>query len=296
VFNIQRYSIHDGPGIRTTVFFKGCPLRCKWCSNPESLNPYPEIFVRGARCNRCGKCLEVCVPGALELNMDGILLDRSKCDLCMKCVDSCLTGAIEITGRYMNVEEVAEECSKDELFYRNSGGGVTLSGGDPLYQPEFARYLLMACKERGISTALDTSGHANWDVLDMVLQYTDLVLYDIKHIDPEIHYSGTGVKNSLILKNLERIADTKRTRVWIRVPVVPGYNDSEQYMERLAKTLAKIPIEKISLLGYHEWGKPKYGFLGRDYPLDGSVPLSQERLQSLSNLMQSEGLQVTVGY
>lgn len=296
VFSIQRYSIHDGPGIRTTVFFKGCPLRCKWCSNPESLNPYPEIMVREARCNGCGKCLEVCVPGAITLDKTSVLVDRSRCDLCLKCVEVCLPSAIEITGQYMNVEEVVEECSKDELFYRNSGGGVTLSGGEPLYQPEFAMNLLRACKEKGLSTAIDTSGYSAWEMLDKVLQYTDLVLYDIKHIDSEMHHSGTGVKNDLILKNLERIVDTKRARVWIRIPVIPNYNDSEQYIERLATALTKMPVEKFSLLGYHEWGKPKYEFLGRDYPLDSSVSPSQERLQTLSDIMQSKGLQVTVGY
>jgi len=296
VFSIQRYSIHDGPGIRTTVFFKGCPLRCKWCSNPESMNPYPELMVRDARCNECGKCLEVCVPGAITLDKTSVLVDRSRCDLCLKCVEVCFPSAIEITGQYMNVEEVVEECVKDELFYRNSGGGVTLSGGEPLYQPEFALELLKACKEKGLSTAIDTSGHASWEVLDKVLQYTDFVLYDIKHIDSEMHNSGTGVKNGLILKNLKRVVDTKRAKVWIRIPVIPDFTDSEQYMERLTVFLTNMPVEKISLLGYHEWGRPKYGFVGREYPLDGSVSPSQERLQSLGDIIQSKGLEVTVGY
>lgn len=296
VFSIQRYSIHDGPGIRTTIFFKGCPLRCKWCSNPESLNPYPEIMVRGTRCDGCGKCVGVCASGAIVLDGCNVLVDRSRCDLCMKCVDVCLVGAVEVAGRYVSVEETIEECGKDELFYRNSGGGVTLSGGEPLHQPEFALNLLKACKERGLSTALDTSGYASWDVLDSVLQYTDLILYDIKHIDSEMHYSGTGVKNDLILGNLKRIVDTKRARVWIRVPVIPNYNDSEQHIERLAIALTEMQVEKISLLGYHEWGKPKCGFLGRDYPLDGSVPPSQERLEKLRDIIQSKELEVTVGY
>jgi len=296
VFSIQRYSIHDGPGIRTTVFFKGCPLRCKWCSNPESLNPYPEIMVREARCNGCGKCVEVCVPGAITLDKTSVLADRSRCDLCLKCAEACLPSAIEITGQYMSVEETIEECGKDELFYLNSGGGVTLSGGEPLHQPEFALNLLKACKERGLSTALDTSGYASWDVLDSVLQYTDLILYDIKHIDSEMHYSGTGVKSDIILENLKRIVGDKRARVWIRVPIIPDYNDSVQYVERLAVVLSKVPVEKISLLGYHEWGKAKYKALGKDYPLDGCVPPSQERLEKLRDFMQSKGLEVTVGY
>ncbi len=296
VFSIQRYSIHDGPGIRTTVFMKGCPLRCKWCSNPESLNSFPELMVSEARCNRCGRCLEVCTPGAIKLDKASVLVDRSRCDLCLKCAQICLHGAIEIAGQYMSVEQVVDECSKDELFYRNSGGGVTLSGGEPLHQPEFALNLLKACKEKGLSTAVDTSGYASWEVIDKVLYYTDLVLYDIKHLDSEIHHSGTGVRNDLILDNLKQIADSKRAKVWIRVPVIPNFNDSEHYIERLTLFLTKVPVEKISLLGYHEWGKSKYGSLGRDYPLDNSIPPTQQRLERLKDIMQSKGLEVTIGY
>lgn len=296
VFSIQRYSLHDGPGIRTTVFLKGCPLRCKWCSNPESINPYPELMVRDTRCNKCGKCLEVCVPAAISLDETSVVVDRSRCDLCLKCVEVCLPGAIEIAGRYMNVEEVVEECIKDELFYRNSGGGVTLSGGEPLYQPDFAVNLLKGCKGRGLSTAVDTSGYASGEVLDKILQYTDLVLYDIKHMDSEMHYRGTGVKNDLIVKNLERIVSAKRARVWIRIPIIPDFNDSEECINKLAEFIRGMPIEKISLLGYHEWGRAKYYALGRGYPLVGCVPPSQERLKILSDVMQSKGLQVTVGY
>jgi len=296
VFSIQRYSIQDGPGIRTTIFLKGCPLKCKWCSNPESQNPYPEIMVRRARCNGCGKCLDVCDCGAITVDEGGLRVDRSTCDLCMKCVDVCPTDAIEITGKNITLEEAIEECSKDELFYRNSGGGVTLSGGEPLDQPEFALNLLKECKERSLSTALDTCGYASWEVLDRVLEYTDLVLFDIKHLDAEIHRKGTGLGNQLILENLRRIVDAGRTRVWLRVPIIPNYNDSEQYIERLARAITKMPAEKISLLAYHEWGKPKYEFLGRDYPLDGSVPPSEDRLRTLQDIMQSKGLQVTIGY
>ncbi len=296
VFSIQRYSIHDGPGIRTTVFLKGCPMTCKWCSNPESINPFPELMVRDARCNGCGKCLEVCVPDAISLDKTSVRVDRSRCDLCLKCVEVCLPGAIEITGKYMSVTEVADECVRDELFYRNSGGGVTLSGGEPLYQPEFAISLLKECRERGLSTAIDTSGYASWEVLDRVLQYTDIVLYDIKHINSEMHRKGTGVRNDLILKNFERIAGTRRARIWVRIPIIPDFNDSEQFIDKLAEFIMGMPIEKISLLGYHEWGKPKYGALGIKYPLDGCVPPSQERLQILSGIMQSKGLKVTIGY
>ncbi len=297
MFNIQRYSIQDGPGIRTTISLKGCPLKCKWCSNPESQNPYPEIMVRKARCNGCGKCLDVCACGAITLNEDTVQIDRSRCDLCMKCADVCPTETIESTGKYMSLKEAMEEVGKDELFYRNSGGGVTLSGGEPLYQPEFTLSLLKECKERALSTALDISGYVSWRVLDRVLKYTDLVLFDIKHLEPAIHRKGTGRGNQLILENLKKIVDAGQRRVWLRIPIIPNYNDSEQYIEKLAEAVTKMPVEKISLLSYHEWGKPKYESLGRDYLFSDSAPPGQERLQALKDIMQSKGLHnVTIDY
>ncbi|MBM3148757.1 MAG: glycyl-radical enzyme activating protein, partial [Chloroflexi bacterium] len=183
-----------------------------------------------------------------------------------------------------------------EIFYQNSGGGVTLSGGEPLYQPEFTLNLLQACKERALNTAIDTSGFANWKAIEKMLPYIDLVLYDIKHLDPEMHSSATGVSNEVILDNLQKIIESSKTRIWIRIPVIPNFNDSETYIERLAETLVGMPAEKISLLGYHEWGKSKYLSLGREYPLNGCVPLTEEKLGSLKNIMQSRGLQVTIGY
>ncbi len=204
VFNIQRYSIHDGPGIRSTVFFKGCPLRCKWCSNPESLNTFAELMVRETRCNGCGRCIKVCAPGALSLAASGLRLDRGKCDLCLKCIEACWEDVLELAGRQMTVDEVIEECSKDELFYRNSGGGVTLSGGEPLLQADFALQLLSSLKELGFNTALDTCGQVPWETLEKALAYTDLVLFDVKHIDSEEHRDGTGTDNKLILSNLEK--------------------------------------------------------------------------------------------
>jgi len=296
VFSIQRYSIHDGPGIRTTVFLKGCPLKCKWCSNPESINPCPELMVRDAKCDSCGKCVDACISRAISLQDEHVLIDRAKCDLCLKCIDVCPKGVIELTGKYMSVDDAAEECGKDEIFYQNSGGGVTLSGGEPLYQHEFALNLLKACKERALSTAIDTSGFASWKVMEKVLPYTDLLLYDIKHLDPEMHYNATGVNNEVILENLQKVVNSGKSRVWIRIPVIPNYNDSESYIEKLAETLVGMPAEKISLLGYHEWGKPKYFSLGRDYPLNGCVPPAEEKLERLKDIMQSKGLQVTIGY
>jgi len=296
VFNIQRYSIHDGPGIRSTVFFKGCPLRCKWCSNPESLNPVAELMVREARCNGCGRCIKVCAPGALSLAASGLRLDRGKCDLCLKCVEACWEDAIELAGRQMSVEEVVEECSKDELFYRNSGGGVTLSGGEPLLQADFALELLRNLKERGFSTALDTCGHIPWETLEKALAYIDLVLFDVKHIDSQEHHDGTGTDNKLILSNLEKAVAAGKSRIWIRVPVIPGYNDSDKYMQSLAGRLQGMKAEKVSLLGYHEWGRAKYQSLGRAYQLNGRTPLTRERMCEIIDIFKAKGLDTTAGY
>ena len=225
VFNIQRFSLQDGPGIRTTLFLKGCPLRCDWCSNPESQVLHPEIMFRIQNCKACGTCVEVCQVKAITLKDGTHHLDRKTCTLCMDCVDACPGGALQSTGKRMSVQEVVEEASKDELFYSNSGGGVTLSGGEPLFQGDFAFGLLKACKEKGLQTALDTCGHAPWDVMKRALEYTDLVLFDLKHLNLEKHLQGTGIGNDLILENLKKTVQSNQSRIWIRLPVIEHYND-----------------------------------------------------------------------
>ena len=296
VFNIQRYSIQDGPGIRTTVFLKGCPLQCDWCSNPESQNPYPEIMFRSQQCRKWGACADACDVGAISL-IDGMpSLDRATCTLCMDCVEACPSGALEVSGRRMTLDAVVEECCKDELFYANSGGGVTLSGGEPLAQPEFSRLFLKACKDRSLHTALDTSGHATWPIMKSVLEYTDLVLFDLKHLSPEAHLEGANANNDLILENLRKTLDSKSARVWIRIPVIPGYNDADPYLKELALVLAEMHPEKVSLLGYHEWGRSKYGALGRKYPCDEVDAPPEARLESIKRILEAEGTEVTIAH
>jgi pyruvate formate lyase activating enzyme len=251
-------------------------------------------MVIARNCNRCGKCVDVCPRGAITLVEEEVRIDRAKCDLCMKCVDVCSPGAIVRVGEYMTVEEVVEEVSKDEIFYSNSGGGITISGGEPLLQWEFTSEVLKGCKERAIHTAIDTCGHANWEVLEEVLRYTELALFDVKHMNSEKHRKVTGVGNELILSNAEKTS--RKVRTWIRIPIIPGFNDSEQHMKDVAKFVSTTAVEKISLLGYHEWGKHKYEATGRDYALENIHPLSEETPNNLKEIAQSYGLTVTIGY
>jgi pyruvate formate lyase activating enzyme len=283
VFSIQRYSIQDGPGIRTTVFLKGCPLRCEWCSNPESQEPHPEILFRSQQCQRSGNCAEVCDVGAISLIDGAPGLDRSICTM-------------EVSGKRMKLDDVVDEACRDEIFYTNSGGGVTLSGGEPLSQPEFARCFLEACKERSIHTALDTSGHASWHLMGRVLKHTDLVLFDLKHLSPEKHLEGTEAKNGLILDNLRKTLDSTETRVWIRIPLIPGYNDGDPHLKELALTIREMGADKVSLLGFHQWGGSKYPALGRKYPYEGIDALPKERLESAKRIMEAHGISVTIDH
>lgn len=292
IFNIQRFSIHDGPGIRTTVFMKGCPLRCKWCSNPESRYKDQEIMIHDIKCIHCGKCRESCIEGAIISIEGNKRIDPHRCTRCMECVKTCPTKAMECVGSYISVDDVFEEVMKDILFYKNSGGGVTVSGGEPLLQWEFTRDLLERCKEKGLHTVLETSGYAPWESMEEVLKFVDLVLYDIKHLDSDLHMKGTGVRNKLILENLERTACKVRT--WLRFPVLPGYNDSFENVEKVASFASELAVEKVSLLAYHEWGKFKYEKLGKDYSFLPAGEISNERLEEIKAVFAKKGIKATI--
>ncbi|NQT71285.1 MAG: glycyl-radical enzyme activating protein [Chloroflexi bacterium] len=294
ILRIQRFTVHDGPGIRDTVFLKGCPLLCQWCSTPESQQPHPEIMTYDQKCIACDKCVEVCPVEAITADpLQGRVIHRDKCDLCLKCGEVCPSGSIVIAGEYMTVDEVVKEVMSDEPFYKNSGGGVTVSGGEPLSQPTFTRELFKALKDKSLHAALDTCGFAKWEVMESVLEYADLVLFDIKHMDAGRHITGTGQSNALILENARKAAAKKR--LWIRVPLIPQFNDSEENIQQLAEFGVGIGAEQVSLLPYHEWGTPSYERLGRTYPLEQLERLEDSKVEKLKEICEGAGLKAVIG-
>ncbi|POP46274.1 glycyl-radical enzyme activating protein [Superficieibacter electus] len=293
LFNIQRYSLHDGPGIRTIPFFKGCPLACKWCSNPESQRPQPELIYKKNDCIRCGKCIEVCPQNALSPD-NPYFVDRERCVQCGECTKVCPTQALEMKGKRMTVNEVIRELQKEENLFRRSGGGVTLSGGEPLAQPEFARELLKACKAKGWHTAIETTGFTTKEVVEDVFPWIDLALTDIKAINPTVHEQNTGVNNSRILENLLRISFI--TKVIVRIPLVPGVNDNEEEIRSIAE-FAKLMsgVDTIHLLPYHTFGENKYTLLGRIYPMGDTPSLAENKIEKLKKIIESMGFHCHIG-
>jgi pyruvate formate lyase activating enzyme len=303
VFNVQGYSVHDGPGIRTTVFMKGCPLRCRWCSNPESQRPNRDILYLKAKCARCHRCVSICKNGAIryreELEPDGfITVDHDICGRCHEhaCVPECYQFALEDVGAPMAVSEVLDVLVADSPFFVRSGGGVTISGGEPLVAHEFVIELLRQCKENYIHTALDTTGYAPWEQLQAILEYTDLVLYDLKHMDPAVHEELTGVSNDLILRNAERILTETKTEVIIRVPVIPGANDSNENMEASAQFMRRIGARQVDVMPYHRMGMNKFAGLGMEYLLAPEVaPPSAGRMREITRIFEANRIGCTIG-
>jgi pyruvate formate lyase activating enzyme len=295
VFDIKRYAIHDGPGIRTTIFFKGCPLRCPWCHNPEGLEPEAQLMWWEGRCLGCRACEEACPRDAVSLSDRGLRVDDGRCDMCGECAAACYPRALELVGKQVSVEEAMREIEKDRVFYDQSGGGATFSGGEPLMQPQFLKDLLKDCKSRGIHTAVDTSGCVEPEVLASLAAHVDLFLYDIKIMDDEAHRRVTGASNRIILQNLKSLAE-RGNSVSVRVSVVPGVNDSAENIDGLGAFVASLGSARdIHLLPYHRVGVEKAGRLrGAEESHIYQAP-SPENLERICERLSKYPLRARVG-
>jgi pyruvate formate lyase activating enzyme len=310
IFDLKRYALHDGPGIRTTVFLKGCPLRCWWCHNPESQRLLPEVIYRPAYCIRCEACAATCPAGAIRLDWPEVAVDRQTCRACLEgrrsdaqtcvatwgeppaCVEACYSGARSLVGRRVSAAEVLVEIERDTPFYDQSGGGVTFSGGEPLLQTDFLVALLQLCREHGLHTTLDTSGYASWRTFERILGLVDLYLYDLKLLDDTRHRHYTGVSNRRILGNL-RALSARGERLVVRLPLVPEINDDAANLHQTGAFLAGLPhLERVEVMAYHKIGAGKYAALGEVYRLPETEPPTAAALQEALALLRSYGLTV----
>jgi glycyl-radical enzyme activating protein len=294
VFDIQRYSLHDGPGLRTNVFLKGCPLDCAWCSNPEAKHPLPQTAFFEQRCFLCGDCLKVCPNSAIEMQSGRLAWDAARCDSTGACVHACPAQAFRVIGKRMCASEVVAAVQRDVAFYGRQGG-MTLTGGDPTFQPGFAQAILELARAEGLHTAIETCGACAWPVLQGLLPWVNLVLFDLKHLDTDLHRQYTGGSNESILDNLRRTAQSGVELV-VRVPLIPGFNtdtDSLAAMAALIRSLAEVPV--VHLLPYHTLGRAKYRALDLTYSMEDTPPMMIEEAEALAAPFKAYGLDVVVG-
>jgi glycyl-radical enzyme activating protein len=287
VLDILRGSLHDGPGIRTTVFLKGCPMHCRWCHNPESVLPEPEVALYSEKCTLCGACVEACPNGAHNISEDRHYFDRSKCNKSGKCVEACVYGALKMAGREMKDIDVLELILGDKAFYRESGGGVTLSGGEPMFQFGFTRSLLKRSRKEGIHTCLDTSGLAPTEHFREVLPYVDLFLYDIKATDPAVHKEVTGTSNDLVWTNFKYLYREKAS-IELRCPLIPGFNDQGTHLQELREIRVKYTdLQALTIMPYHNAGRSKYDRYGYSDPFPGHNSAGEEIIASWNSVINS---------
>ncbi|MBQ6351778.1 MAG: glycyl-radical enzyme activating protein, partial [Lentisphaeria bacterium] len=292
--DLRRLTLHDGPGIRDTVFLKGCTLHCRWCHNPECISASPQLLFRRNLCLNCGACAAACPNGAHRIAGGVHSFDRSHCDTCGRCADACLAGAVTLCGRRVTAERILAEVVKDRDFFAQSGGGVTLSGGEPLRYPDFAAELFRLLRDHGISTALDTCGNVDFAAFERVLPFTDLILYDVKGMDPERHRANVGHDNVLILNNLKRLGGL-RVPLEIRMPVVPGCNDGEGEFAAAGRFFAGLPmVERIRLLAYHDMARDKYRMCGMTDTMPETAPPTAAELARLAEIVRENSRKVVV--
>lgn len=288
-FNIQKFSIHDGPGIRTTVFFKGCPLRCEWCSNPESQIKNVQILHDQSKCSYCLSCVAACPNGAITHEDNKIIINEDKCVGCLTCVNSCPNRALSYEGDYQTIEEIVDICMQDIDFYEESGGGVTISGGEGMSQPEFLKKLIAELKKNSVHVAIETTGYVKKETFEELARELDLLLFDVKHYDREKHYNGTKVYNDLIVENLKWAIDNG-IEVLPRIPVIPDFNNSLEDAEGLAKLLVEVGAKKVQLLPFHQFGEKKYELLNRNYKYKNKKALYPEDLEEYQKIFEDKGL------
>ena len=293
---MQRFAIHDGPGIRTLIYMKGCPLKCLWCSSPQTQKPSTEILHIELNCKKCGSCIEVCSNNAITISdKNGIQIDRKLCKSCGECVETCLNQALKLAGNKVTVEELFKEVNKDSPFYRRSNGGITVGGGEPTMQHEFVTAFLKRCKQIYIHTAMESCGYVKWEYLEKLLEHLDLVYFDIKHMDPLVHKELTGVSNELILENIKKASALRP--VIIRIPVATGLNDSDENILATARFATGLGsnLQRIEILPYHKFGTHLYDQLGIEYKLKDVDPPSDERMEKLKELIESCGIKAQIG-
>lgn len=294
IFDIQRFSLHDGPGIRTLVFMKGCPLTCAWCSNPESQKTRPEVMYYEAKCIECFDCIAACPNSEILKQKWPLVLDA--CQGCGSCVTACFAEARQLVGRWVTVDAALETVLRDAIFYEESGGGVTVGGGEPTLQPDFVARFLKRCREHALHTALETCGFTSWDIFSRILRHVDLLLMDIKHMDTTRHKALTGVGNEQILENARRAAESGQDMV-IRLPLIPGFNDGADHLSKIGRFIRDelTPVRRIDILPYHSTGESKSIRLGKIYGLSGKSSLSADEITAARDILESNGLTVKIG-